>query len=159
MIHKKQTPHQRRVEQFMAAAHQQLPILPVIPDAATRLLRARLILEEALETIYDLGCTVTRHMDVELRDSHSSLEAIADGCADLSVVTMGTLSACGLWDEPILRAIDLNNFAKFNGNYKFNEGKLIKPIDHKPPQLSKIITNQINQTLNMIEGTEETVDY
>ena len=123
--------HQQRIEQFMRLAGQNLPISPEIPTKEVRLLRAKLILEEALETIHALGILVTRnvtHDDGSIVDyplylkseclrfsdiGPVSLEEIADGCADLSVVTIGTLSACGIHDKELLEIVDQSNLAKF----------------------------------------------
>lgn len=129
-----QTPHQLRVEQFMFKANQfagnrEVPKIPTIPNEATRLLRARLILEEAIETINALGFNVeSRYTGVgadgavpvnvkSMRFSpHSKgcdMVEVADGCADISVVTIGTLSAFGIWDLPLLDEVDNNNLSKF----------------------------------------------
>lgn len=122
------TPHWDRVRKFMADADQELHDTPTLPSQETCLLRARLILEEALETIHALGACVqlrTRSdgwLDVDERNEEvrvepsiiaPDLEAIADGCADLSVVNVGTLIACGIKDDALLREVDLNNLAKF----------------------------------------------
>ena len=59
---------------------------------------------------------------------------VADGCGDLSVVTIGTLSACGIADEPILETIDANNLMKFAPGHRIDEfGKLIKPQELSEP--------------------------
>ncbi|RME85522.1 MAG: hypothetical protein D6785_04320, partial [Planctomycetota bacterium] len=52
------SPHQKRVEEFMRLAGQEIPEVPTLPDEKTRLLRSKLILEEALETIHALGFAV-----------------------------------------------------------------------------------------------------
>ena len=152
----KQTPHQARVEKFMQLAKQQLPKEPKLPDRDVRLLRAKLILEEALETVTALGFTTdvagfeiadkadfTEYIDF-IENGRESLEEIADGCCDISVVTMGTLSACGLKDQSLLEAVDENNLEKFGPGHKYNEyGKLIKPPGHKPPDIQKLIEEQM----------------
>ena len=95
-----------QVREFMIAAKQELPDRPTMPDLKTRILRAKLMLEECLEAIHDgLGLSIefdnmqeqfreTGEIDVskmEFREIHpGSLEKIADGCADLKVVTIGT---------------------------------------------------------------------
>ncbi len=113
--------HQKLVEAFMAKAGQELPSAPCMPSAEVRLLRAKLILEEALETIFALGCGVSyggmvRHLpdfQAVLLPHAPDMEEIADGCADLSVVTIGTLSACGIADDPLLAEVDAANLRKF----------------------------------------------
>lgn len=137
--------HQRKVEAFMRKAGQEPPSKPCIPNAGTRLLRARLILEEALETITALGCKVqaesgTPVLTAELDESFIvKLDDIVDGCCDVSVVTIGTLSACGIPDMPVLDIVDENNLAKFGpGSYRRDDGKWIKPPGHKPPDFRPI---------------------
>ena len=129
----------------------------MMPDARTRELRARLIFEEAMETIEALGVNVY----VEGNDRPSSFDEfqlvvrtnfpfvkgpdlveIADGCADLSVVTIGTLVACGIPDVDLLCMVDENNLAKFGpGGYLREDGKWIKPPNHKPPNIWGLLTS------------------
>jgi predicted HAD superfamily Cof-like phosphohydrolase len=149
------TPHQRRVIEFMLRARQHCPIVPMMPDEQTRLLRARLIMEEALETITALGFSVTvkpeqpegNVVEMPFLDFHydqvADLVGIADGCADISVVTIGTLAACGIADSTLLEAIDRNNLEKFSEGHSWNEhGKLIKPPGHKPPDIDMVLRQQ-----------------
>jgi predicted HAD superfamily Cof-like phosphohydrolase len=141
--------HYQDVRGFMEKAGQTVRDKPTIPTEEERLLRARLILEEALETIEALGFTPTmRHNmitmdDVQFFNSNQapmSLEDIADGCADLSVVTVGTLIACGIPDIPLLRLVDSNNLAKFGpGGHRDENGKWIKPPGHKPPDIAGLL--------------------
>lgn len=116
----------------MVRARQDVPSKPVIPDENTRVLRAKLILEEALETVKALGVKVELQPDEggsmwsgsshaiddlsRMRFSASGeadLEGIADGCADVIVVTTGTLIACGIKDEDLQEEVDENNLKKF----------------------------------------------
>lgn len=117
------TIHQQRIDEFMRKAGQEVPESPCIPSAEVRLLRAKLIMEEALETIEGLGFNVYYNW-TESEETFAApkfyprvnppdLELIADGCADLSVVTIGTLSACGISDEALLAEVDAANLAKF----------------------------------------------
>ena len=99
------TNEQEQVKSWMAAYGQETPEKPVIPSLEVRKLRAKLILEEALETISALGFSrvpsfgpgglFEGHVLVEHEEGPNLLE-IADGCEDLKVVTEGTLVACGL---------------------------------------------------------------
>lgn len=125
---KQTTGHWRNVREFMEKADQEIHGTPVLPSEETLVLRAQLILEEALETIHALGACVQvkverqgwvdvderlRGVRVEPSLFAPDLEAIADGCADLSVVNIGTLISCGIEDEELLRAVDQNNIRKF----------------------------------------------
>ena len=145
------------VEGFMARLHanavgarlQALPTSPEIPSEDVRLLRARLVFEEALELIVALGCTI--RVDTGLPVVHTTslvepnLVKIADGCADLSVVNLGTASACGFALAPIFNAVAENNLRKFAPGHALREdGKLIKPLNHPSvgPELAALLRAQ-----------------
>ena len=143
--------HQQRVERFMRLAGQDVPNKPQVPSEEVRLLRARLIMEEALETIEALGVCVRDFIrlkiyitDLEFCSEYSpNLSQIIDGCCDLSVVTTGTLSACGIADEEPQRRVDVNNLEKFGpGGHRDENGKWIKPPGHKPPSFDDLIGTQ-----------------
>lgn len=145
-----QTAHQQRVESFMFLAGQEVPVAPEIPDAKVRELRCRLILEEALETIKALGFVAIKERDcLEIEDitfldnGEACLEEIADGCADLSVVAIGTLSACGIRDASLLQLVDESNLAKFCGDaHKREDGKWVKPSDWTKPPIAELLELQ-----------------
>ena len=117
------TPHYNRIREFMQKAGQGTPEEVVTPDGEVRVLRAKLIFEEALETISALGVRVDeirgaclQTMDLEffdLGDDKVDLELVIDGCCDISVVTVGTLVAFGLPDKPFLEEVDRANLRKF----------------------------------------------
>jgi predicted HAD superfamily Cof-like phosphohydrolase len=149
--------HQARVEKFMRMAGQQVPLSPTMPDGPTRLLRAKLILEEAIETVHALGfdfylmdplapenaAMAADSEAVFIERGEPDLVQIADGCADISVVSMGTLSACGINAEPLLRLIDESNLAKFTGDaHRREDGKWQKPTGWKAPDIAKILQEQ-----------------
>lgn len=159
------TKHQQRVEDFMILAGQEVPDKPVIPDEETRVLRAKLILEEALETIEALGVDVdlvefdgveTKGKEISRNSLFDynvelSFEArgqcdiveVVDGCIDVSVVTRGTLSAFGVKDKKLLKEVDKNNLAKFGpGGYRRDDGKWVKPENHQPPDIKGILKEQ-----------------
>ncbi|MCJ2512485.1 MAG: nucleoside triphosphate pyrophosphohydrolase family protein [Candidatus Thermoplasmatota archaeon] len=120
---KQTTEHWRNVREFMEKVDQEIHETPTLPSRETLILRARLILEEAVETIHAMGLGI--HVGAEktwlydnvvfsvMPDQNPILSEIADGCADLSVVTIGTLISCGIEDEELLRAVDQNNIRKF----------------------------------------------
>jgi hypothetical protein len=102
--------HQKCVERFMELAGQEVPFQPTIPDEKTRLLRSKLILEEALETIEALGFDVIagyepehccdlqtslyltkENMEFEATRSGPDLIEIIDGCCDVIKVTQSLL--------------------------------------------------------------------
>jgi predicted HAD superfamily Cof-like phosphohydrolase len=149
------TEHYERVDLFMKYAEQSRPVAPMIPSEDERILRARLILEEAFETVKALGVDLL--VDVTgnawavadaavagrfryLVNSKANLVEIADGCADLSVVTIGTLIACGIPDRDLLELVDNNNLEKFGpGGYRDEHGKWRKPPTHKPPDIEALL--------------------
>lgn len=161
-----QTLHMLRIRKFMKLAGQEIPGAPEIPAEHIRILRARLILEEAFETVEALGVNVRigtepGHWSQDqipiskwLRsgcllsyDTATSvipnLKDIVDGCADISVVTIGTLLACGVHDVAVLEEVDKNNLAKFGpGGYRDDGGKWVKPPDHAPPRIREILDLQ-----------------
>lgn len=147
--------HQQRVAQFMRLAGQAVPNTFTVPDVETRRLRARLILEEALETIEALGFSV--HMtlivgsvdiaadDVDglefIEDKKFNPIEVIDGCCDLDVVSVaGTLAALGLPDLPFLAEVDKKNLEKGAGHRDPQTGKWIKPADWTPPDIAGVLS-------------------
>ena len=148
------TPHFTRVRTFMQKAGQDTPARPVIPDEATRILRAKLILEEALETVEALGVQVAltdadgkpiidRKALAFSAPNDVDLEGVVDGCADISVVTVGTFIAFGVDDEPILEEVDAANLRKFApGSYRREDGKWMKPPGWTAPDIMGTVERQ-----------------
>ena len=134
--------HYFRVRKFMTLAGQATPDKPIIPSEEIRHLRAKLILEEALETVRGLGFSGSATLypgDNEpiiylTQTTMPDLIDIADGCLDVHVVTTGTMIACGLLQDIPQEIVDQNNLAKFGpGGYRRDDGKWVKPPNHKPP--------------------------
>lgn len=173
ILAKTKTAHQVRVEAFMVAARQLVQDRPRVPTPAVCEMRARLIFEEAMETINALGVQISvvttdygqyPNGEVQLflnvpdkggsgegrvinhefeATAPCNLAAVADGCADVAVVTTGTLSACGIADEMIQEEVDYNNLAKFGEGHTFREdGKIIKPPGHQKPNIREILVLQ-----------------
>lgn len=147
-----QTPHQLRVEEMMRGFGQEVPGKPLedAPDEL-RVLRARLIMEECLETIQEgLRVSVTQrgdginfdHLAFQAMQGPVNMVEFADGCADVSVVTIGSLSAFGIKDAPLLREVDANNQAKVDTGRKDEHGKWIKHPDHKGPDIARVLNEQ-----------------
>lgn len=149
--------HQKKVDEFMRLADQEVPTKPTIPSEEVRKLRAKLIFEEVMETIKGLGFDIcidgeykliqsdfdTGFIDFTKAKEEPDLVEIADGCADIKVVTTGTLSACGIDDQEIQDAVDDNNLSKFGpGSYRREDGKWVKPEGHKAPDIENILKNQ-----------------
>jgi predicted HAD superfamily Cof-like phosphohydrolase len=119
------TLHYHRVKKFMQHAGQDTPNKPTVPGGKTAELRARLVLEEAFELVKALGVHVYANEPLAKgeRLDYDSLKMVAtedadlvgvmDGCADLSVVNIGTLIACGVKDADLICEVDENNLLKF----------------------------------------------
>lgn len=63
---RRKSPHQQQVEAFMIGAGQTLPVVARLPSDEIRELRARLIFEEAMETINALGVKILVRSRAEL---------------------------------------------------------------------------------------------
>lgn len=149
--------HQAMVDEFMVKAGQRLPKFPCILTEEERLLRAKLIFEEAMETIYDgLGVEVGFKHGNEYnakfsisKDKKFNLVETIDGCCDLKVVTTGTLSAIGIPDVRFQKLVDDNNLAKFGpGGYRNEAGKWVKPPNHQPPDIQGML-DELRTSLGM----------
>lgn len=137
--------HYQLVEEFMRKHNQ----IPEVPSKEDRLLRAKLILEEALELVGALGVTVecaTPYGDPwefdidDIRWSVGSgwlpLEVI-DGCCDLEYVTLGTMVACGFPDEAFFQDVHEANMTK--PSEKNEDGKVQKNEHTRKPQTEIIL--------------------
>ena len=110
---------QEDIVTLMTQFEQEVKAAPELPDAGTRLLRARLVFEEALEFVRGCGCTVVRAAAGSSEEGSAVIDDIrvvldpdgtpdfkeyVDGCIDQLVVTYGALNAAGVkaqsaWDE------------------------------------------------------------
>lgn len=133
------TKEQEQVKEWMKHFGQATPNKPTIPSLEDRKLRAKLILEEALETINKgLGIGIefdiildnrgtnygTKIHTILLNDinfdsfefcsyGHSNIVELADGLADLHYVAYcGTAATCGVDMEPIFAEVHRSNMTK-----------------------------------------------
>lgn len=134
-----------------------------LDNKALRLFRARLVLEETLETIAALGfdCNGTildrenqqDHPDPRLRRAilwsaeyitHGpDVVELSDGIADSTYVHLGTASTFGIDIEPIWREVHRTNMAK--GVAPVDDVvnlKTIKPPGWKPPDVAGLLRQQ-----------------
>lgn len=127
---------------------QKVPNTYQTPPEDVRVLRARLILEEALEACVGLGVLVCPKPgcsfllssdDVTVKTiknlSVPNLEKIIDGCCDTIYVAVGTMLVCGAPDLPHLAAVCAANDAKFPNAEAITDthGKFQKPAGWLPP--------------------------
>ena len=146
----------------MRGAGQETPSTYTVPSDKLRIARARLLLEETLETVcYGLGVQVrfpqfgTTSLDpkimkekaiyqVESPDNiHSRTEfdpiETIDGIMDMHVVATGTLVAIGLPDSTFLEEVDNNNLKKIaTGKLNPETGKFEKSLKHVPPDIGAL---------------------
>lgn len=146
---------QQDVARMMRAFGQEIKAVPELPDAATRLLRGRLILEETLETLVrGLGLHISvEHGDEQfvihsIKDLKVSVEGpgdlveLADGTADMKVVVYGTDNAAGLNAQTIFEEVMDSNMSKTypDGSVQRDGfGKVIKPDHYRPANIEKAL--------------------
>ena len=112
---------QQDIVTLMKQFDQEVKESPEMPDAKTRLLRARLVFEEALEFVRACGCTVATTDGAGVIDDVSvvldpkgtpDLTEYVDGCVDQLVVTYGALNAAGVKVEPAWDEVQRSNMSK-----------------------------------------------
>jgi predicted HAD superfamily Cof-like phosphohydrolase len=119
---------QEDIVTLMKQFNQQVKESPELPDPETRLLRARLVFEEALEFVKGCGCTVTMTaaglngeegtavinvIGVVLDpDGTPDFAEYVDGCIDQLVVTYGALNAAGVKAQPAWDEVQRSNMSK-----------------------------------------------
>lgn len=138
--------YQQYVHAFRKAAqqHQAESAFEVVPQEAKEL-AARLILEEALETIRALGYTaiVQNNHEVSFENyiTAVSVTDVVDGCCDLIYVALGCLDTFGVHDHAAMIEVCENNHSKVKFGHIDEHGKLRKPSGHLPPDLYDAIYN------------------
>ena len=116
---------QEDIVALMTQYNQEIKGQPELPDAQTRLLRARLVFEEALEFVKGCGCTiqltaaqganaaVIDEVKVVLDPNGApDLVEYVDGCIDQLVVTYGALNAAGVKAQPAWDEVQRSNMSK-----------------------------------------------
>lgn len=152
------TGHYEDVKRFCILAGNQPPEGPKVPDSSQAELCAKLILEEAMETIAALGVEVrlmaehSRHDPVVYKDlflravKPADLVEVVDGCCDTRVVSTFTLVMCGVTDGKPQALVDANNLGKFDpalgGKRCELTGKWLKPPGYPKPDLAAEIQSQ-----------------
>jgi predicted HAD superfamily Cof-like phosphohydrolase len=114
---------QQDIVTLMKQYNQQVKESPELPDPETRLLRARLVFEEALEFVRGCGCTVTKNSEDHVAvideisvvlDPNGTPDFVeyVDGCIDQLVVTYGALNAAGVKAQPAWDEVQRSNMSK-----------------------------------------------
>lgn len=135
-------PVQQQVTEFHKAGGHVVNSLPTLVDDKTRLLRKRLISEEAEELF--------------LAMEEGSLVLVADALADLLYVVYGTAVSFGINMQPISDEVHRSNMTKFSTAGAYKEtcdetgkslkdegGKTLKPSCYEPPSLAPILATQV----------------
>ena len=147
--------NQLRVLEMMKVFEQECPSKPSLANEETRLLRAKLILEETLEFINALGLKL-EYIDNKnfnlTKIKEPNLLEIVDAISDIEVINKGAAVAFGLDSEKFFNLVMYNNLTKLvNGKpLKNQDGKVIKPENYIPvtEDLRKLLNNEINSYLN-----------
>lgn len=137
-----------------------LPSVPyMVPCGEVRYLRAKLILEEAIETISGLGFSVCGDPSSAWVDARThaddpsawyNIESVIDGCVDTIYVCTGTLAAYGVPDLPHIIEVNRANDSKFpHGQATLNDyGKFQKPPGWVGPDHARVrdsITSSVSK--------------
>ena len=136
-----------------------MPILdrPTVPGDEHVRLRARLILEEAMETVESMFDIKGFQNDLSWLDIKQGVEKfitnskvsvdlaeVADGLADLDYVIEGSRLEFGIDGAPIAAAVHEANMKKVSGE-KRADGKKLKPPGWKPPDINLELIVQTRQ--------------
>jgi len=142
---------QQAVEDFHRATGAGLPDTDTI-EIRNHELRARLIAEEAMETIAALGfdCLVQVNVGYEdptdqgrsifdaVKMGNEDIVELADGIADTIYVLLGTAVEAGLDMEPIFAEVQRSNMSKIDGPIR-EDGKRLKGPKFSPPNIDAIL--------------------
>lgn len=150
---------QSQVRQF----HQEVlagPTSPAEPRLRNPHLRARLILEEAIETAFalvgsnDAQTIVQEQLVKVLREATAKGELepdlirAIDGCTDVNYVVYGTLEDIGVDGEPFMDEVHAANMRKRDPGHgqqatKSPLGKVIKPEGWVGPDIAGVLAKMI----------------
>lgn len=140
------------VAEFHEAAGQVDPVEPVTsPEPALVRLRAKLIGEEVIETMAGMFVPEADVKElvrvwceqVDRNVVKFDILQVADGIADLIYVAIGTALAFGIRLDRVWREVQRANMDKFLGGIKKRiDGKILKPIGWKPPDIHAAVFDE-----------------
>ncbi len=126
------------------------------PQLADLELRAKLIMEEAVETVAAMGFSVFATMEQNgkpgiaqhqrIASFHKSFDEpdfaeVIDGLADVLYVVYGAAVTFGIDLGPFFEEVHRSNMAKDGGATRA-DGKILKPEGWRPPAIAKILDHQ-----------------
>lgn len=132
------------VEEFHRAMGLPVRTTPTMPSEAERLMRARLVLEEALEVVRALGCVAAPRWDGEIEvvvNHQPDLTNVAHELNDLLYVAHGGLAEMGA-PPGVFAEIHRANMSKLGDDGKpvlRADGKVMKGPNYKPPDVAGVL--------------------
>lgn len=149
---------QKDVKEFHEAIGQPVNVTPTLSTEQDRILRARLILEEALELIYDMAVEVyvepaeqrtylTNLKYLEFDTSilrEPNLTGMYKELVDLNYVVKGTGVVLGLDIDKGHQEVHRSNMTKVIDGHKDETGKWRKGPSYEPANMNKVLDDQKN---------------
>ena len=114
-----------QVVEFMTTFGEPMYATPTMPPLEKQVLRANLIAEEARETVEAIA--------------EGNIVKIADGCADLIYVVLGTVLTFGIPLEAVFDEVHRSNMTKVGGPRDPKTGKVLKPEGYTPPAIGQVL--------------------
>lgn len=129
-----------------------VPTTDITPDE--RLLRARLVLKEALEFVEAMGCVlqdgpglfnevIPSVMVVLDHGAKIDLVEAADALADLDYVVAGSALTLGIPHGAVVREVHHSNMSKLGADgkpiYREVDGKILKGPGYSPPDVAGVL--------------------
>ncbi len=132
------------IRDFFVAMGEPVPVGLDVGNVRTEL-RARMILEEALETVRALGFEQTKKNTNELRQRYSQPDyvqpdwaEVIDGVCDIVYISVGTLVEAGIPFQRFFAEVHRSNMLKVGGP-KNEHGKILKPEGWEPPRIEYLL--------------------
>lgn len=120
--------HSERVAKFMTLAGRKLPAKPTVPPSEVVRLCAKLVMEEFVELMAELGYKIPLESLPEPRFLVPHLPAVAKEACDLRYVVTYLMLSMGIDSDSCQVLVDTNNLDKFGPGHSFRgDGKLLPP--------------------------------
>lgn len=144
----------REAQALVRKFHQEVagaPTAPAVPMFRNPHLRATLIIEEAIETVYALVGSTAGHNLIQKQlldavqkalknDGKPNIVEAIDGLCDTVVVCLGTAEDIGVELEPFYNEVMRSNLAKADGPVR-EDGKKLKPEGWTAPDIAGILSS------------------